>query len=86
LPTKSSLGRACLGMIPVSKAPLVKPGGVGLEQLRSGYCDCACRDCFNTAITDAQGRPQLCSDCEEEGCDPSGEGECQCPDLILPVL
>ncbi len=34
----------------------------------SGYCPCACRDCFDG--------PALCWECEESGCDDSGESEC----------
>lgn len=44
----------------------------------SGYCDCACRDCFEIAISDDDDGPALCLDCEEAGCDCAGESECQC--------
>lgn len=44
----------------------------------SGYTDCACRDCFDVAISsDIEAcRPGLCGDCEDAGCDPHGAGEC----------
>jgi len=40
-----------------------------------GYCDCACRDCFEIAI----GTPgeALCSECEDAGCEAGVEQECQ---------
>lgn len=41
----------------------------------SGYTDCACRDCFETVVSDDMAHPDLCDACEEAGCD--GEGECQ---------
>lgn len=40
----------------------------------TGYVDCACRDCFDTAIGTAG--EALCSHCEEAGCE-CGAGECQ---------
>lgn len=42
----------------------------------SGYCACACRDCFDTAITD-HGEPALCGDCKDAGCSADGDEECQ---------
>lgn len=42
--------------------------------MASGYCDCACRDCFDVAIT--SGGPALCGDCTDAGCDVDGEHEC----------
>ncbi len=44
--------------------------------MSSGYCSCACRDCFEIAITDEEGEPALCGECEEAGCDIEGESEC----------
>lgn len=44
----------------------------------SGYVDCACRDCFDVAIS-SDGEPSLCSECEEHGCDAEGESECESP-------
>lgn len=44
----------------------------------TGYCDCACRDCFEIAIgTKGEPRP-LCNLCEESGCDATGQSECSC--------
>lgn len=43
----------------------------------SGYCSCACRDCFEIAISGDEPKA-LCSDCEAADCDPDG-GECQSP-------
>jgi len=45
----------------------------------SGYTDCACRDCFEIAISDDMAHPDLCNECEEAGCDPEGESECEAP-------
>lgn len=42
----------------------------------TGYCDCACRDCFEIAIGEA-GKA-LCHDCESAGCE-ANNGECQAP-------
>lgn len=42
----------------------------------SGYCDCACRDCFEIAISsNDETEPAFCWACEEAGCE-LGE-ECQ---------
>lgn len=45
----------------------------------SGYCNCACRDCFEIAIAsnDPTDDPALCHACEEAQCDPHGNEECQ---------
>jgi hypothetical protein len=43
----------------------------------SGYTNCACRDCFETAISDDDS-PALCWECEEAGCDADGGSECCC--------
>lgn len=43
----------------------------------SGYTDCACRDCFEIAISSTD-EPELCNLCEDAGCDADGEGECCC--------
>jgi len=45
----------------------------------SGYTDCACRDCFEIAISDDMAHPDLCNECEEAGCDAEGESECEAP-------
>lgn len=47
----------------------------------SGYCDCACRDCFEIAIAsleddDTNDGLALCWECNEAGCDPKSESEC----------
>lgn len=49
---------------------------------QGGYVNCACRDCFEIAISGA-GEPTLCNECEDAGCGPEGtdgEGECLAPD------
>lgn len=43
--------------------------------LESGYCDCACRDCFEIAIRDEGDADAMCSECEDAGCEPH-DGEC----------
>jgi hypothetical protein len=43
--------------------------------MSSGYCDCACRDCFEIAIA-GDDEPAFCSACEEAGCEE--DSECQC--------
>jgi hypothetical protein len=40
----------------------------------SGYCDCKCRDCFEIAISGADGEIAFCNECEESGC--SEDDEC----------
>ena len=45
----------------------------------SGYINCACRDCFETAISADVGLPALCHACEEAGCDADGQSECCAP-------
>lgn len=51
-----------------------------------GYVNCICRDCMAVAVC---GRPagqkhmaehHLCSECEEAGCDATGQSECECND------
>jgi hypothetical protein len=46
-----------------------------MGKTNEGYCDCACRDCFNVAI----GKPgkALCHGCEHAGCEAGAERECQ---------
>lgn len=41
----------------------------------SGYCDCACRDCFEIAITSDDEKPAFCHACEGAGCEL--DSECQ---------
>jgi hypothetical protein len=67
-------------------AKRARPGYAGSifprEQVRpilsagSGYSDCACRDCFDIAIT-SDGSPAFCTECEEAGCEP--DQDCQQP-------
>jgi hypothetical protein len=45
--------------------------------MSSGYTNCACRDCFEIAISSDESKPELCSDCEESGCSADGDSECQ---------
>lgn len=42
----------------------------------SGYTDCACRDCFDVAISNDVARPELCLLCKDAGCEPNN-GQCQ---------
>lgn len=44
------------------------------KKVYTGYCDCACRDCFEIAI----GRvgEAVCLFCEEAGCK-GGDNECE---------
>jgi hypothetical protein len=42
----------------------------------SGYTHCACRDCFDVAVSGDQRKPELCNYCDTEGCDASGSSEC----------
>lgn len=42
-----------------------------------GYCDCACRDCFNGPIIGTAG-VTMCDECEDAGCE-GGEHECEGP-------
>ena len=44
-----------------------------------GYHDCPCRDCFEIAIGETDGEPDLCNACEKSGCDASGESGCNAP-------
>ncbi|NRB12227.1 MAG: hypothetical protein HRU44_03230 [Candidatus Thalassarchaeum sp.] len=44
----------------------------------AGYHSCPCRDCFEIAIgCDDNNNPDMCGDCEDAGCD--GTGECDSP-------
>lgn len=42
----------------------------------SGYTDCACRDCFDIAISSDVRKPELCEDCVAADCDADGASEC----------
>ncbi len=49
----------------------------------SGYHDCPCRDCFETAIgTESDGSASLCHECADAGCDADGDSECSCEEWI----
>lgn len=50
-----------------------------MEGVTSGYTPCACRDCFDVAVSDDMADPDLCGDCEEAGClkEKDGGRECQ---------
>jgi hypothetical protein len=37
---------------------------------------CACRDCFDVAVSADADRPELCLLCKDAGCTPN-DGECQ---------
>ena len=43
---------------------------------KSGFTACACRDCFDIAVSNDIAKPDLCGDCEEAGCE-KNNGECQ---------
>ena len=45
--------------------------------MSSGYVQCACRDCFDVTIASDDSKPELCSDCEDAGCDCEGASECE---------
>lgn len=51
---------------------------VDVVEPRSGYVDCACRDCMNPAIS-GDGKPALCGECSQTGCDWDGLQECASP-------
>lgn len=42
----------------------------------SGYTNCACRDCFDIAVSNDTDHPERCWECDESGCDETGESEC----------
>ena len=50
------------------------------NQATSGYCDCACRDCFNIAIRSSGLVGELCHACKQADCDETGQSECDCAD------
>lgn len=43
----------------------------------SGYTNCACRDCFDIAMSDDVNKPDLCWECDRAGCDAEGHSECE---------
>lgn len=40
------------------------------EVTRSGYTPCACRDCMDVTVSADTSAPELCSACEDAGCEP----------------
>lgn len=46
------------------------------EPASAGYTHCACRDCFDETVSSDETKPELCSLCEEAGCDADGKSEC----------
>jgi hypothetical protein len=51
--------------------------GVTVAHGEAGYTHCACRDCFDETVSSDETKPELCSLCEEAGCDADGESECE---------
>lgn len=49
-----------------------------MSDMESGYTDCACRDCFEIAISDDITKPDYCNMCEGK-CGPeyATSGDCQ---------
>lgn len=39
----------------------------------AGYTFCTCGTCFDLTISGDMSEPELCSECEDEGCTPGGE-------------
>lgn len=39
----------------------------------SGYTHCACRDCFEIVVSNDMSNPDMCSECEEAGCEEDAE-------------
>lgn len=71
--TSAPLVHGAMGYAEAS--PMARPG-VDIRQAQSGYTDCACRDCFDTAVN-GDGQPALCGDCQQAGCSAEGDQECQ---------
>ena len=44
--------------------------------MASGYTDCACRDCFDIAVSSDMAHPDLCGMCADAGCDATGKSDC----------
>lgn len=49
--------------------------------MASGYTQCACRDCFEIAISDDENVPAFCWECEEAGCE--HDEECRREDAYM---
>ena len=45
------------------------------HDMSSGYCYCACFQCFETAIGSGE-RPTFCHDCADAGCDDDPSSDC----------
>lgn len=45
--------------------------------MASGYTICACRDCMDTAVSEDENKPELCTECENAGCDVGGDSDCE---------
>lgn len=41
--------------------------------MTSGYTHCACRDCFETVVSDDMTKPDFCQACEDAGCEHDSE-------------
>lgn len=41
--------------------------------MTSGYTHCACRDCFEVTVSSDTDEPELCSACEDAGCEADSE-------------
>jgi hypothetical protein len=62
--------------IPMEEYPALRAEfAAALQMAKSGYTDCACRDCFEIAISSTDA-PELCHECVEAGCEPNAEQEC----------
>lgn len=48
--------------------------------MNSGYTGCACGTCFNETVSNDVHDPDICSECEEAGCEK--DGECCCEELL----
>lgn len=48
---------------------------------QSGYTPCACRDCMDTTMPSDMTKPELCSECEDAGCEP-GQSESDAYDCL----
>lgn len=43
--------------------------------MTSGYTSCACRDCMDVTVSSDTSKPELCTECQEAGCE-----QCFAPD------
>lgn len=50
-----------------------------MSEPTTGYCDCACRDCFRGPIIGVAGLT-MCDECSEAGCEL--DAECQAPEEV----